>query len=135
MKQTIETVHSIDAPANKVWENISKATGVNNWLPVVTACRLDGNKRVCTTEQGDMDETILKIDADQKLFQYSIDKQPLLPIENIIGTMKISDEEGKTVLIWNLDYTIQDETMLAMVTQAIKEMYEAGAKGLETISQ
>jgi len=135
MKQKIETTHLLNAPAKKVWENISKATGVNAWLPVITACRLEGNKRVCTTAQGDMDETILKIDNEQKLFQYSIDKQPLLPIENIIGTMKVSDKEGKTELIWNLDFTIQDETMLPMVTQAIQGMYETGANGLETISQ
>ncbi len=116
MKQTIETKHFLNAPANNVWENISKATGVNNWLPVITACHLDGNKRICTTEQGDMDETILKIDHDQKLFQYSIDKQPLLPIENIIGTMKVTEMNGKTELSWNLDFTIQDQTMLPMVT-------------------
>ncbi len=135
MKQTIETKHFLSAPANKVWENISKATGLNNWLPVITACRLDGNKRVCSTEQGDMDETILTIDNEQKLFQYSIDKQPLLPIENIIGTMKLTEMNGKTELSWNLDFTIQDETMLPMVTQAIQGMYEAGAHGLESISQ
>jgi len=43
MKQTIKTTHLLNAPANKVWENISKATGVNTWLPVIKACRLDGN--------------------------------------------------------------------------------------------
>ncbi len=49
MNQTIETTHLLHAPANKVWENISKATGVNTWLPVITACRLEGNKRVCAS--------------------------------------------------------------------------------------
>ena len=82
-----------------------------------------------------MDETILKIDHDQKLFQYSIDKQPLLPIENIIGTMKVTEMNDKTELSWNVDFTIQDETMLPMVRQVIKGMYEAGANGLEIISQ
>jgi len=82
-----------------------------------------------------MDETILKIDHDQKLFQYSIDKQPLLPIENIIGTMKVTETNDKTELSWNVDFTIQDETMLPMVRQVIKGMYEAGANGLEIISQ
>ena len=135
MKKTFETTHLLNAPANRVWENIRKATGVNTWLPVITACRLDGNKRICTTEQGDMEETILKIDNVQRLFQYSIDKQSLLPIKDVIGTMKVSDKAGKTELTWNLDFSIQDETVLPVVTQAIQSMYEAGAKGLETISQ
>ena len=134
MKKTIETTHFLRAPASKVWENISKATGVDNWLHVIKACRLEGNKRVCTTEQGDMNETILKIDNEQKLFQYSIDKQPLLPIENIIGTMKVSDKEGETELIWTVDFTLHDETLLPFITQAIQGMYNAGANGLERIS-
>lgn len=135
MKQIIETTHFLDASLDKVWANISKATGVNEWLPVITACRLDGNKRVCTTEQGDMDETILKIDNEQKLFQYSIDKQPLLPIENIIGTMIVSESEGKTLLSWNIEFIIKDETLLPMVTQAVNGLYQAGANGLETLSK
>jgi hypothetical protein len=135
MKQIIETTHLLDASLDKVWANISKATGVNEWLPVITACRLDGNKRVCTTAQGDMDETILKIDNEQKLFQYSIDKQPLLPIENIIGTMIVSESEGKTELRWNIEFNIQDEALLPMVTQAINGLYQAGANGLETLSK
>jgi uncharacterized protein YndB with AHSA1/START domain len=134
MKKTIATSHIINAPIEKVWANISKATGVDEWLPVITACRLDGNKRVCTTEQGDMNETILKIDNDQKIFQYAIDEQPLLPIADIIGTMQVFEQDNNTKLNWNLEFTLQDETMYEMVKQAVEGMYAAGANGLETIS-
>lgn len=135
MTQTISTKHTINAPINKVWANISKSTGVNEWLPVITACKLDGDKRICSTEQGDMNETILKVDNDNKLFQYAIDSQPLLPIGNIIGTMQVFELEGKTQLNWDLNFTIQDENMLPMVKQAIEGMYAAGANGLENISK
>jgi carbon monoxide dehydrogenase subunit G len=135
MTHTISTKHIINAPIDKVWANISKATGVNEWLPVITACKLDGDKRVCTTEQGDMNETILKVDNENKLFRYAIDSQPLLPIENIVGTMQVFEVEGKTQLNWDLDFTLQDGIMLPMVQQAVEGMYAAGAKGLETISQ
>jgi uncharacterized protein YndB with AHSA1/START domain len=134
MKKTIETSHIINAPIEKVWANISKASGVNEWLPVITACRLDGNKRVCSTEQGDMNETILKIDNEQKIFQYAIDEQPLLPIADIIGTMQVLAQDNNTKLNWNLEFTLQDETMYEMVKQAVEGMYAAGANGLEKIS-
>jgi uncharacterized protein YndB with AHSA1/START domain len=134
MKKTIATSHIINAPIEKVWANISKATGVNEWLPVITACRLDGNKRVCSTEQGDMNETILKIDNDQKIFQYAIDEQPLLPIADIVGTMEVFEQDNNTKLNWNLEFTLQDETMYEMVKQAVEGMYAAGANGLEKIS-
>jgi carbon monoxide dehydrogenase subunit G len=134
MKKTIATSHIVNAPIEKVWANISKATGVNEWLPVITACRLHGNKRVCSTEQGDMNETILKIDNDQKIFQYSIDEQPLLPIADIIGTMQVLAQDNNTKLNWNLEFTLQDETMYETVKQAVEGMYAAGANGLEKIS-
>ena len=139
MKKTIQTLHTINASIEKVWENISKATGVNTWLPVITACRLEGQgegaKRVCTTEQGDMKETIVKIDHEKKIFQYSIDTQPLLPIENVLGTMELRENNGNTRLNWSLEFVIQDESLFPIVQQAIEGMYAEGATGLENISK
>jgi len=134
MKKTISTTHTINAPSNKVWANISKATGVNEWLPVITSCHLDGDKRVCLTDQGEMNETILKIDHENLEFQYSIDRQPLLPIENVVGTMKVNEYGEQTQLQWDLEFTIKDESLFEMVKQAVEGMYAAGAAGLETIS-
>jgi len=134
MKKTISTIHTINAPTSKVWENIRKATGVNEWLPVITACHLDGDKRVCLTEQGEMKQTILKVDDTNQVLQYSIDSQPLLPIENIVGTMKVNEHGEQTQLQWDLEFTIKDESLFEMVKQAIEGMYAAGATGLETIS-
>lgn len=135
MKKIISTIHNIDAPLTKVWANISKATGVNEWLPVITACHLDGDKRVCSTAQGEMNETILKVDNTNQVFQYSIDSQPLLPIENAFGTMKVYENGVQTQLQWDLEFTINDESLFEMVEQAVEGMYAAGAAGLETISK
>lgn len=135
MKKTISTLHKINAPSDNVWANISKATGVNEWLPVITACHLDGDKRVCITEQGEMKETILKIDNENRVFQYSIDSQPLLPVENITGTMTVKGNGEQTQLQWDIEFTIGDESHFEMVKQAIEGMYAAGAAGLENISK
>jgi carbon monoxide dehydrogenase subunit G len=135
MKKIISTIHNINAPSSSVWANISKATGVNEWLPVITACHLDGDKRVCLTEQGEMNETILKVDNANRLFQYSIDSQPLLPIENVVGTMKVNENGEQTQLQWDLEFNIKDESLFEMVKQAVEGMYAAGAAGLETISK
>ncbi|MFS4492192.1 SRPBCC family protein [Maribacter sp. 2308TA10-17] len=138
-KKTVQTSHILSAKTEKVWATISKASGVNEWLPIITACRLEGkgegSKRICTTAQGDMKETILKIDEEHKVFQYAIDEQPLLPIGNIVGTMKVNSKDERTELLWDLDFEISDESQFPMVKQAVEEMYRAGATGLETISQ
>lgn len=135
MKKTIETSHTLKANPEKVWEKISKASGVNEWLPIITACSLEGNKRVCTTEQGELKETILKIDNENKIFVYAIDEQPLLPVQNVIGTMKVVFKTEGTQLIWNMDFEIEDENQFSMVKQAVEGLYSAGANGLEKISQ
>jgi carbon monoxide dehydrogenase subunit G len=135
MKKTIETSHELNAKPEKVWATISKSTAVNEWLPIITSCSLEGNKRVCTTEQGDLKETILKIDNANKIFKYTIDEQPLLPIQNIIGTMKVISNEKGTELIWNMDFEIEDENQLTKVKQAVEGLYHSGARGLENVSQ
>jgi uncharacterized protein YndB with AHSA1/START domain len=138
MKKVIQTQHNINAPFEKVWANISKASGVNTWLPTITTCNLDGQgegaKRVCSSEQGDLFETILKVDNTNKVFQYSVDKQPFFPIENIVGTMTLANNMGFAKLSWDLEFNISDETFFPMVKEAIEGMYAAGAIGLEKIS-
>ncbi|MDB4292295.1 SRPBCC family protein [Maribacter sp.] len=138
-KKTIQTSHNLMAKTEKVWATISKASGVNDWLPIITSCHLEGNgegsKRICTTAQGHMLETILKIDGEHKVFQYAIDEQPLLPIQNVVGTMKVISKDEGTELLWDLDFEIADESQFPMVKQAIEGMYQAGANGLEKISQ
>lgn len=135
MKKTVKTTNTIDASPEKVWNNISKASGVHDWLPLITSCRLEGDNRICSTAQGDLKETILKIDDENKVFQYSIDEQQLLPIQNAVGTMTVQADNKKTTLLWDLSFDIEDENNLGMVTEVVEGMYQAGANGLETISQ
>lgn len=138
MNKTIKTSHQINASAKIVWEHIKKGEGVDKWLPVITACRLEGQgegaKRICTTEQGNMLETILKVNDEQKVFKYSIDEQPLLPIENIIGTMRVIPKNERTELLWKLEFTLSDESLFPVVKEAIEGLYAAGANGLESLS-
>jgi uncharacterized protein YndB with AHSA1/START domain len=138
MKKSIQTIHRIDAPIEKVWAQISKASGVNTWLPVITTCQLEGHgegaKRICSSAEGNLFETILKVDHSNKLFCYSVDKQPFFPIENITGTMQLTENADTVQLHWDLEFTMADETYYPMVKEAIEAMYAAGAAGLETIS-
>ncbi len=138
MRRSIKTVHNIQAPIDKVWEIISKASGVNTWLPVIQTCELNGHgegaKRQCSSEQGNLFETIVKIDHTNKVFQYSVDEQPFFPIENVLGTMTLTDNLGSAQLNWDLEFNIADELHFPMVKGAIEGMYAAGAMGLEKIS-
>jgi len=80
-------------------------------------------------------ETILTIDDTNRLFRYAIDEQPLLPIQDIVGTMQVSEGSCQTELRWDVSFTITDETAQSRVEPAIREMYAAGAAGLEARAQ
>ncbi|MEO7424785.1 MAG: SRPBCC family protein [Fibrobacteria bacterium] len=139
MLKTIRTVHQINAPAPKLWSNISKASGVDAWLPVIKSCRLTGiglgASRICISEQGELTEKILEIDPHKRVFRYAVEKQPFFPITDIVGTMTVAGDEKKAQLSWDLSFHLNDESMFPMIKQAIEGMYQAGAQGLETISK
>jgi hypothetical protein len=138
-EKTINTEYLLDASIGKVWKNISKATEVDTWLPIITTCQLlgqgEGAKRICGTEGGNLYETILKVDHSNKLFQYVIDEQPLLPLKNFVGTLKVSEQDNRTKLIWTADFEVETDEDVPMIEQTIIRMYLTGAKGLEEISK
>ena len=99
------------------------------------ACSLEGDKRICTTAQGDLKETILTIEDEDRIFKYAIDEQPLLPVQNVVGTMKVLSKNEGTELVWNMDFVMDDESRFPMLKKVVEDLYRAGASGLETISQ
>lgn len=138
MNKVIKTSHKLNAQSDKVWDRIRQGSGVDRWLPVIIDCEMQGDgegaKRICSLEQGKMLETILKIDEENKIFQYAIDEQPLFPIDNVVGTMQVKQVVEGTELSWELSFRLKDENLFPTVKEAIEELYTAGANGLEQIS-
>ena len=104
MKKRIETTHTLDASVEQVWKNVRTGAEWERWLPILSGSTIDGEgkgaKRVCKMHDGnELFETILESNDEQKLFQYQIDRQSFMPISDIIGTMKFSENNGETN--WN----------------------------------
>lgn len=106
---TVAVTRRIEVPADAAWAIIRSGTGVDRWLPMITSCRLEGAganaKRVCMFNDGhavhELLETILTIDDDARLFQYSIDRQTMMPIRNVIGTMHVTAiGAGQCEILW-----------------------------------
>jgi hypothetical protein len=139
MKKIVQTKHYINAPIDRLWANISKGSGVNTWFPIITSCHLQGQgegaKRVCISEQGELLETIVKIDHTNKVFKYSIDKQSFFPVENIIGTMTLKENENNVQLDWDLEFNIEDEAHFPVIKESIEGLFAVGATGLENTSK
>ena len=135
MKKQIKTVNEIAAPTNQIWEHLRTGKGVNLWLPIITSCRVEGNKRFCTTEDSQLEETILESDDLNKVFKYSIEKQDLFPVTNIVGRMQLVPvNETTSKLHWDVEFNIEDETHFPQIKEGIEQVYAMGAKGLEELT-
>lgn len=124
-------IQSIDASPEAAWEIISAITGVEKWFaPMITSSRLEGDKRVCSTEGGEFTEDIILVDHDNMEFKYGIPQQHMMPVENILGSMKVvsgNDEGAAIEWHWTFDVSEENEA-------AAKEMLAgAGAMGISGI--
>jgi len=139
MKKKIETTHELDAPIDKVWENVRTGAEWERWLPILSGSTMEGKgegaKRVCQMHDGnELFETILKTDDQAKLFSYRIDQQSFMPITDVVGTMKFSEENGTTRLAWDVEFEVENEEIFGQVKPGIEEIYTTSSQKLAEIS-
>ena len=139
MKKKIETTHELNAPIEKVWENVRTGAAWERWLPILSGSRIDGEgagaKRVCQLQDGnELFETILTSDDQEKRFSYRIDQQSFMPISEVIGTMHFSEENGGTKLSWNVEFEVENEDTFQAVRPGIEEIYSTSSQKLAEIS-
>jgi len=135
MKRFISTTHEINAPIEKVWAQIAQGDGCENWLTIIKASRLEeGNRRVCTMQEGgDLEETILKSDGT-KTFMYRINKQQAFPATNIVVTMRLLVENDATVLNWDVEMDVEEDEAFAQIKAMIEQVYASSAAQLAEIA-
>ncbi len=120
----------IQVSADQAWEVIGAVDGVDKWFPeVIKACRVEGNKRYCTTEEGSFSEDILKIDHENRTFKYGIKEQNLLPIRDIVATMQVHDG-AETRISWEWHFLVDEEDE-SSVMDAFEGLGQMGVAGIE----
>ncbi|MBI3195637.1 MAG: SRPBCC family protein [Ignavibacteriae bacterium] len=134
MKKSDEKVTvAVNASAEKVWKIIGAVDGVDKWFaPVIQSCRVEGNKRICGTEAGEFTENIEKVDYQNRIFQYSIPEQNMIPVKNIFGTMKVNNlGNGKSSVEWSATFDVE-ENKETEAKEMFKGSWTMGIKGIET---
>ena len=135
MKKRIETTHDIAAPAASGWAHIRTGEAVDAWLPPITACRVEGNRRYCEAGAARLSETIESSDDDTMTFRYSIQEQNLLPVSDIAGTMRVEAiDTDRSRLHWDADFEVADEATFKQIEPSLYELYAAGAHGLGALA-
>ena len=125
----------ISVPPDAAWEVIGAVDGVEKWFaPVITSCRLEGNKRICGTEGGEFTEDIIKVDHENRVFNYGIPKQHMMPIQNILGTMKVTDNNGNANIEWSWTFDVEEKDEV-QAKEMLAGAGEVGIAGIEAYSK
>jgi hypothetical protein len=126
-------VYNTNIPAQKVWEVIGAVEGVDKWFaPVIKTCSVSGDTRTCGIEGNvTFDEKILLVDHKNRVFQYSIPTQPMIPMTNLTATMSVeTDSKGNGIIVWYGTYDVSKQKE-ADVKEMLTGAWSMGAKGIE----
>lgn len=109
-----------------VWSVVGAPERINQWLPFIASCRIDGDARYCTAVNGaDLEERIVSRNDADRSYQYTIESSPM-PIEDILATITVSPAGDDCSLVtW---HTFVEPAELAEVFAPI---YREGLESLK----
>lgn len=138
MRKAIQTIHKIEAPVETVWDLIKSGEKWENWLPILTGSKVDGNNRTCEvpTPDGNTDvlEELFLASGVEKTFIYQINKQQSFPATDIVGYIRLVEENDATTLYWSVEMTVESEEVFAALRGQIEEIYATGASKLQELA-
>jgi uncharacterized protein YndB with AHSA1/START domain len=112
--------HTIDIAATpeQVWQILGDLTSVDRWIPGVTAVRRTDTGRLCTFDDGHVqDEQILDYSPQTYSYRYLIDGTPM-PVRDNTGTFTIEDaEDGQARVVWESSFVALDPAMAAQLAE------------------
>ncbi len=137
--QAVVVQQTLQAAASAVWPILRRGDSLERWFPAVESCELLGEgvgaRRTCVIGGHELQERLVTIDNDAMVLQYAIERQQLLPISRVLGTMMVSPSgdtpEATCVVTWLLNFDIADTVALPAVRDAVTELYAGGLRGLE----
>lgn len=139
MKEIVGASGVIAVPAARAWEVISGLNALDQWMPIVSSCRVEGSgvgaRRYCTLANGaQLKERVDEVDQKQMRVRYSITESPL-PLQGYVGTVIVTPAEGASAEItWYAEYTPTPEHS-AQVREMLRAAIAEGIGGLETYCQ
>ena len=138
---TTAVSRTVPVSAESVWRVLRTGRDIDRILPgLVRSCRLEGEgpgaKRLCGIDQGIIEETLLAIDDEARLFRYRIDQQPLMPLTDYTGSIHVVDlgPQGARVL-WFASYQLTEAAAQEVVHRSLQQLLGAGIEGLVALSR
>jgi hypothetical protein len=139
MAKTVAVAKVVPQSAEALWRLIRSGGDVHRLLPsMIETCRVEGSgpgaRRVCGTKQGPIEETILCVEDDARLFRYRIDRQSMMPLEHYEASLHVTDlGGGRAEVLWFATYHLLDEQADAPVREGLLGMFQAAIDGMDAL--
>jgi uncharacterized protein YndB with AHSA1/START domain len=120
------------APADKVWKIIGGFNALPEWLPPVTASKLDAGGRVRKLDLaggGSVTEKLETFDDKKRAYSYAITDSPL-PVANYVSTIKVSEDGAGSRIEWSSEFSPAGASE-AEARKVIEGVYQAGFENLK----
>ncbi|WNJ20343.1 SRPBCC family protein [Pontibacter sp. G13] len=138
MKQySAEIRQTLDVSPEAAWSVIGAVGGVDKWFNgLIKSCRVENGQRFCETADGlPLEEDILEVNHEEKVFRYGIPTQEMLPIQNILASMKIEEgAAGKSDITWSGTFDAEPADA-EQAKEAIQGLWVMGLNSLEAYIQ
>jgi hypothetical protein len=139
--QTVSVTRSVEVPADALWRVLRTGRDVHRILPgLVRSCEMTGEgpgaRRMCGTDHGAIEETLLTVDDDARVFRYRIDAQPLMPLRDYVGTVHVTEGAGgRAHVLWPSSFELLDPAAERAVVASLRDLLAAGIAGLTTLAR
>lgn len=119
---------SIDRTPDEVWALVGRFDGLDEWMPGIDACEMDGDIRKLQTMGMEIHEQLQDHDDAARRISYSIVKSPL-SLEHHLATITVTAADDGSRLEWA--YDVRPDEMAPMIApiyegsvQAVKQQLE-----------
>ncbi|MGH8977063.1 MAG: SRPBCC family protein [Acidimicrobiia bacterium] len=111
-----------------VWDLVGQFGGLDEWMPGIESCELDGDVRKIRTMGMEIHEQLKEHDDDARRISYSIVQSPV-PLEHHLATISVEADGEGSLLTWA--YDVRPDEMASAFgpvyeqsVQAIKAKFE-----------
>ena len=115
---------SINRTPDEVWALVGRFEGLDEWMPGIDSCEMDGDVRKLQTMGMEIHEQLKDHDDAARRIAYSIVKSPM-PLEHHLATVTVTAEGDGSRLEWA--YDVRPDEMGPM----IGPIYEGSVKAVK----
>ena len=103
---------SIDRSPDDVWKVVRQFGTLDEWMPGVETCTLDGDVRTIGMMGIEIKEQLRDLDDAARRISYSVVESPMGNLESHLATIGVDPEDGGTHLTWSVE--VSPDELLAL---------------------